>query len=118
MGRMGKAKRAHQFHDAGRRQSFEDGRQSRSVGDRIEFCPQDAKTRKKDREKNLSPQAWIVPINSSEFLVFLQKFSSKRTIARCRFLSNSLHSLVGAGLFFSPGGYSAEVPVRGMSSMR
>jgi len=67
---MGKAKRAHQFHEAGQRLSFEDGRRSCSVGDRIEFCPQDAKTREKNREKNLSPQTWIVPINSSEFLVF------------------------------------------------
>jgi len=48
---MGKTKRAHQFHYAGQWQSFEDGRQSRSVGNRIEFCPQDAKTRENDREK-------------------------------------------------------------------
>lgn len=58
---MVKAKRAHQFHKAGQWQSFEDGRQ-------INF-------REKDRKKNLSPQAWIVPINSSEFLVFFDRNS-------------------------------------------
>jgi len=42
---MGKAKRAHQFHDARQWQSFEDGRQ-------INF-------REKDREKNLSPQTTV-----------------------------------------------------------
>jgi len=52
---MGKAKRAHQFHEAGQRQSFEDGRRSCLVGDRIEFCPQDAKTRENDREKKSVP---------------------------------------------------------------
>ena len=44
--------RAHQFHDAGLWQSFEDGRQ-------INF-------REKDREKNLSPQTRIMPSNFSE----------------------------------------------------
>ena len=61
---MVKAKRAHQLHEAGQRLSFEDGRQ-------INF-------REKDREKNLSPQACIAPINSSEFLVFFNSSSAVR----------------------------------------
>jgi len=61
---MGKAKRAHQFHEAGQWQSFEDRRQ-------IVF-------RENDREKNLSPQTRIAPINSSEFLVFFDRNSGVR----------------------------------------
>ena len=61
---MVKAKRAHQFHEAGQRLSFEDGRQ-------INF-------REKDREKNLSPQTRIMPINPSEFLVFYNRLSGVR----------------------------------------
>jgi len=37
------------------------------TGDRLIFA-------KKTAKKNLSPQAWIVPINSSEFRVFLTGF--------------------------------------------
>ena len=59
---MGKAKRTHQFHEAGQWRSFEDG-------SLIDF-------REKDREKNLSPQNCIGPINSFEFIVFFEKSST------------------------------------------
>ena len=49
------AKRAHQCHETKQWRSFEDGKQ-------INF-------REKDREKNLSPQTRIMPINSSECLL-------------------------------------------------